>query len=234
MTDEAKPTQPETESVESESVGVLRVPLGGVALGPDYPATAISAEIGRVTIAAARVDREYALLLSGLHAGKRTDWDFEVLRRRSSGWLRDKSLGRVEELFQGQLLVQGRDVVQAAYTALDHRHIAIHAVWTLTGPDAMTRVPDLVTALESPDPDAALAAFVGRDVDSEAWRAVHARTGGPGPDSVAELRGIRRELEHAHNRLTDLRFQLARALYAGKPHGARRVVDPDTGRPLAR
>jgi hypothetical protein len=231
--DETKPRHPGRQSVESEIGGVLHVPLSKVVLGPDYPATAISAEIGRVAIAAARVDQEYALLLSGLHAGRRADWDFEVLRRRSSAWLLDKSLDRVEELFEGQMLEQAREVVQAAYSALDHRHIAMHSVWTLTGPDAMTSVPDLVTALESPDPDAALAALVGRDVDSEGWQAVHPRTGRPGPESVAELRGIRRELEHAHNRLTDLRFQLASALYAGKPPGARQVVDPDTGRPLA-
>jgi hypothetical protein len=31
-------------------------------------------------------------------------WNFEDLRRRSSAWLRDKSLERVEELFEGQLL----------------------------------------------------------------------------------------------------------------------------------
>ncbi len=41
---------------EPEVVGVVRFELSGLALGPDYPATAISAEIGRVAIAAARVD----------------------------------------------------------------------------------------------------------------------------------------------------------------------------------
>lgn len=41
------------------------------ALGPDYPPVAISAEIGRVAIAAARVDQEYALLLRALHGGMR-------------------------------------------------------------------------------------------------------------------------------------------------------------------
>ncbi len=109
----------------------------------------------------------------------------------------------------------------------------MHSVWTLTGGDAVTPADDLVAALESSDPDAALAALVGRDVDSEDWRTVHPRTGGPGPASVAELRRIRRELERANDGLTELRFHLASALYAGKPLGARRVVDPDTGAPLA-
>jgi hypothetical protein len=131
-------------------------------------------------------------------------------------------------LFDGQMLEQARDVVQDAYSALDHRHVAMHSVWTLTGPDALTPVPDLVAALESPDPDAAVAALAGRDVDSDGWRAVHPRTGGPGPDSVAELLGVRRELEQAQDRLTELRFRLASALYVGKPPGARRVfADPD-------
>ena len=224
----------EDEPTEPEVVGVLRFELSSIALGHDYPATAISAEIGRVAIAAARVDQEYALLLSALHAGRRADWDFEDLRRRGSAWLRDTSLHRAEELFEGQLLEQARDVVRTAYSALDQRHVAMHSVWTLTGPDALTPVPDLVAALEGPDPDAALAALVGRDVDSDGWRAVHPRTGGPGPDSVLQLRTIRRELEHAQDRLTDLRFRLASALYVGKPSGARRViVDPDAGEPPA-
>ncbi len=185
------------QAAPPEAVGVLNVQLTSVALGPDYPATAVSAEIGRMAIAAARVDEEYALLLSALHAGRRTDWDFEKLRRGSSRWLRDTSLDRVEELFEEELLEHARDTVQAAYMALDHRHVAMHSVWTLTGPDAMTPVPDLVAALESPDPDATLAALVGRDLDSEGWQTMHPRTGAAGPGSLAELRRIRGELEHA-------------------------------------
>ena len=226
-------SQPDDEPNEAEVVGVLHVALSSLALGPDYPATTISAEIGRVAIAATRVDQESALLLSGLHAGEGAAWDFEDLRRRGSAWLRDKSLDRVEELFEGELLENARAVVLAAYTALDHRHVAMHSVWTLTGQDAVTPADDLVAAFESSNPDAALAALVGRDSDSEGWRAVHPRTGGPGPTSVAELRRIRRELEPANDSLTALRFRLASALYAGKPPGARRVVDPDTGAPLA-
>ncbi|SDY81109.1 hypothetical protein SAMN05661080_04681 [Modestobacter sp. DSM 44400] len=65
-----------------------------------------------------------------MHAGRRTDWDFEKLRRRSSRSLRDTSVDRVEELFEGELLEHARDTVQAAYAALDHRHEAMHSVWT--------------------------------------------------------------------------------------------------------
>ncbi len=233
MPDAESPLSERDEAVEPEVVGVLRFVLSGLALGPDYPATAISAEIGRVAIAAARVDQEYALLLSGLHAGDRADWDFKDLRRRSSAWLRDKSVDRVKELFEGQLLEHAHAVVQTAYAALDHRHVAMHSVWTLTGPDAITPAVEVISALESSDPDAALAALIGCDVYSEGWSSVHPRTGGPGPASVAELRGIRRELEQAKESLTELRFRLASALYVGKPLGARQVVHPDTGERLA-
>ena len=109
----------------------------------------------------------------------------------------------------------------------------MHSVWTLTGPDAITPAVEVISALESSDPDAALAALVGFDIDSEGWSSVHPRTGGPGPASVAELRGIRRELEQARDGLTELRFRLASALYAGKPRGARQVVNRDTGERLA-
>ncbi len=84
-----------------------------------------------------------------------------------------------------------------------------------------------MAALESSDPDAALATLVGRDVESQGWRAVHPRTGGLGPSSVGELRVIRRELEQANDSLTELRLRLASALYAGQALGARQVVDPD-------
>ncbi len=221
------------EALEPEVVGVLRFEVSGLALGPDYPATALSAEIGRVAIAAARVDQEYVLLLSGLHAGDRVDWDFTDLRRRSSAWLRDKSVDRVKELFEGQLQDHADAVVKTAYAALDHRHAAMHSVWTLTGPDAITPAVEVISAMESSDPDAALAALVGSAVNSEGWSSVHPRTGGPGPASVAELRGIRRELEQAKECLTELRFRLASALYAGKPPGSRQVVHPDTGERLA-
>jgi hypothetical protein len=142
------------------------------------------------------------------------------------------ALRRVKEFFDGPLLEQARAVVQDAYAALDRRHGVMHTVWTLTGRDAMTDVPDLVAALESPDPDAALAELTGRDVDSDGWRTTHPRTGGPGPDSVVDLRAIRGELERAQSRLTGLRFRLASALYSGEPPGARRVVNPDTGEEL--
>jgi hypothetical protein len=227
--DESHLSEPHAKPKRPEVLGGLHLELSGLNLGPDYPATAISAEIGRVAIAAARVDQGFALLLSGLHAGARADWDFENLRRRSSTWLRDKSVSRLEELFEGELLQSAQAVVQAAYTALDHRQVAMHTVWTLTGQDAITPVSHLVAALESPDPDAALAALAGRDVESQDWHAVHPRTGGPGPATVADLRVIRRDLEQANGSLTELRFRLASALYAGEPLGACQVVDPDRG-----
>ncbi len=96
--DETQPVHPEDElnqAAPSEVVGVLDLQLTSVALGPDYPAVAISAEIGRVAIAAARVDEQYALLLSALHAGRRTTGTSRTcvaapvggcVTRRSTGW----------------------------------------------------------------------------------------------------------------------------------------------------
>lgn len=53
MPDAESPLSERDEAVEPEVVGVLRFELSGLALGPDYPATAVSAEIGRGAIAAA-------------------------------------------------------------------------------------------------------------------------------------------------------------------------------------
>jgi len=49
---------------------------------------------------------------------------------------------------------------------------------------------------------------------------------------LAELRGIRGNLEYAH-RLTQLRFRLASGLYVGKPSGARRVIRLDVDKSSA-
>jgi hypothetical protein len=214
------------EDGQPDTVGVLHVSLSAVNLGPSYPLSAISAEIGRVAIAAARVDQGYALLLHALHAGQRAEWALEVLQKQASGELKRRSLGRMEELFEGPLLATARGIVEDAYAALERRHAVMHTVWSLDGPDAMTPVPALVAALESQDPDAALAELVGGDVDSPSWRTVHPKSGGPGPASVVELRDIRRALEIAQQSLESLRFTLASALYCGKPAGAKRVVNP--------
>lgn len=105
----------------------------------------------------------------------------------------------------------------------------MHTVWTLSGPDALTSVPDVLAALRTEDPDASLSALVGRDVESNGWQTLHPRSGTPGPASMVELRDIRRALENAQGRLEELRFELASALYCGRPTGARRVLNPDTG-----
>lgn len=69
---------------QTEVVGELQVTLSAVALGPDYPPTAISAEIGRVAVAAARVDQEYALLLHALHSGKRATGPSKTCRNTAA------------------------------------------------------------------------------------------------------------------------------------------------------
>ena len=142
-------------------------------------------------------------------------------------------LQRLDELFEGQLASDARIAVQDAYDALNRRHAVMHTVWTLEGPDAMTSGAELVAALESTDPDSALSTLVGRDVDSDDWQTLHPSSGSAGPASVVELRDIRRTLEAAQKRLTDLRFGLASALYCGRPAGAIRVLNPETGEEVA-
>ena len=212
----------EAASAEVEETVIVDLSL----LAPDYPPAAVSAEIGRVAIAAARVDEALALLLHGLHAGRRADWGLEHLLTLDSGKLKSCALSRTEEFFEGQLLIESQTLIRAAYAALKHRHKVMHTVWTLTGPDAFTPVNTLLHALGSPDPDADLAELSGRDIDSDGWRTLHPRSGGPGLDSLTELRSVRRDLEQAQGHLMKLRDTLASALYFGRPAGARRVLDP--------
>jgi hypothetical protein len=77
----------------------------------------MSAEIGRITIAAARVDREMALNLVAIRHSAR----FEELLTWSSSDLYRAMKNRLEELFESNLLESALQDLDAARTALNPR-----------------------------------------------------------------------------------------------------------------
>lgn len=208
-------------------VGTATFFMADIYIGPHYPPAAISAEIGKIAIAAARLDSGYALLLHALHAGDRAAWKYDELTKRGTSDLHKQTKKRVNQFFEGPLREHALEIIDAAYSALNHRHAVMHTIWSLTGMDAMTPAEEVLAAFESPNPQAALNALGGREIDSEHWTANHPRREAPGPSTLLELTTIRRQLEEAYPPLDGLRFALSSALYIGKPAGATKVIYVD-------
>lgn len=207
-----------TSDEPQDSRLTLRFALSSVVAGHAYPPAEISAEIGRVTIAATRVDRELALNLVAI----RHPAPFEELLRQNSSDLLKTARRCFEELFEGDLLESALQDLAAARTALDYRHSVAHTIWNLNGAPAAISVAELAEA----ESEEAMDRLLRRDVDSPAWETLHPKSRGAGPRSLEELRPIRVDLERAQEALQELRFKLASALFAGTPPGAKQLLEP--------
>jgi hypothetical protein len=98
----------------------------------------------------------------------------------------------------------------------------MHSIWTPEDRETFLSAEALETVQSQEDLDKLI-----RERGAAAkWRAFSPRGDGPGPETVEELTTIRRELEDAQDWLMNLRFRLASALFAGKPAGARKVLNP--------
>ncbi len=155
----------------------MRLAFTHLALGPHYPPADISAEVGRVAIAAARVDEMFVRLLEVMHCGPVQDRNF--LLKRNSSRLRDDCKQQINSLFQGDIRRAAVAAVDSAYASLERRHEVMHTIWTLSGRDGMTTVSEMVAAAESADPESALQSLSTRDIDTTAWRTVHPKSGAP-------------------------------------------------------
>jgi hypothetical protein len=196
----------------------VRFALSSIVAGHAYPPAEMSAEIGRITIAAARVDREMALNLVAIRHSAR----FEELLTWSSSDLYRAMKKRLEELFESNLLESALQDLDAARTALNYRNSVAHTIWSLRGAAAAISISDLAAA----ESEEAMDQLLRRDVDSPAWETLHPKTHGAGPQSLKELRPIRADLERAQEGLQSLRFKLASALFSGMPPGAKQVLEP--------
>jgi hypothetical protein len=183
-----------------------------------YPSSDILAEIGRVTIAAARVDRQLALVLLAL----KHEAEWNTLLTWPSSRLRKELDQMLVRHFEGGLLRQSKDGLAHVGQFLEDRHSASHSIWSLKGLAALTSVAHLARAT-SPEE---LHQLLERDVAASAWMTLHPKNDAPGPQSIDDLQQIRRYLEESEDFLEGLRFRLASALFLGKPPGAKRVLDP--------
>jgi hypothetical protein len=190
--------------------------------GPLYPPSEILAEVGRVTIAAARVDRQLALVLLAVKHSN----EFEELLKMNSSNLCSALMDKLNVLFEGDLHSWARSNLTQVQKMIEARHSVAHSIWTPSQESELFSV-QLLVGIESQQQIDELLLKRGA---SAVWTTLHPKKGGPGPQTLVELETVRANLEAAAEWLEQLRFTLASALFAGKPPGARRVLDPYGGR----
>jgi hypothetical protein len=183
-----------------------------------YPPPEILAEMGRVTIAAARLDFQLALVLLAIKHSKH----FETLFKKNSGELYKALKLRLAKLFESRLLEWSTENLEEVRRRIEIRHVVTHSIWTLDDLRDLIGVERLVGIRSQEELDSLLAE---RGVSAN-WKALHPKTGVHGPQTLNDLEKARKDLEEAAEWLKRVRFTLASALFAGKPPGARQVLDP--------
>ena len=91
-----------------------------------YPSTDVVAEIGRVAIAAARVDHELALVLLAL----KFPAPFEELVKSSSSPLEKKLRTRIAEFFESETQELCDHILSVVRSSIYARNAVVHSVWT--------------------------------------------------------------------------------------------------------
>jgi hypothetical protein len=196
--------------------------LGAARLPDFYPADDVLAEIGRVTMAASRVDRQLAMILVAIkYPEPEKPEPFDVLLTWRSSRLHKQARKELERRFEGNLLAGALAAVDTAASRLDNRHAVVHSLWEPHPHDTTFKV-DILGGLASQSELDELVRERGR---TARYQTRHPRGGGPGPQEVAELEQIRAALEDSKYALDRLRYVLASALFAGSPAGARKVLE---------
>jgi hypothetical protein len=201
---------------ESRQEGESGFDLRNARIGDMYPPDDTAAEIGRVTIAAARVDRQLALILLAIKYSE----NLGELQTWSSSKLCKVIRQQLKRLFEGPLLEDALTGLRTVQQCLEERHGVAHSIWDPDMRDAAFKVEVLSSLSSQEQLDELL-----RQRGSEArWNTHHPRTSAPGPQEISDLVRIRMNLEACKNFLDRLRYALASALFAGSPPGAKRVL----------
>jgi hypothetical protein len=185
-----------------------------------YPPDDVLAEIGRVGVAAARLDKQLTLALVGLHHSEPYD---KLVKRNSSALCKMLEIS-ISEFFEAELEQRSLRGLSLVRDCIEARHSIMHSIWSPEDRDALVSV----SALNALASQQELNDLIRQRGISAEWRIFHPKTGSVGPKTIGELVAVRRDLEEAADWLEHLRFALASALFVGKPAGARKVLDPET------
>jgi hypothetical protein len=195
--------------------------LGRARLPDFYPTDDVLAEMGRVAIAAARVDSQLALLLLAVkYPEPENPESLDVLLKWPTSRLAEQAQRILKRRFEGHLLDVALAAVNCAAERQDQRHVVLHSLWTPEPPDTLFKV-GILAGLASQDELDELVQVRGR---AARYTTLHPRENSPGPQEIVELDQIRADLEDSKSTLEQLRFVLASALFSGSPAGAKEVL----------
>jgi hypothetical protein len=182
-----------------------------------YPALELLQEVGRVTIAGARLEVQMGALWWHLDKGSVN----KITARRASI---SRQIDNVRSLagvrLRGDLQARVQEATAEAESASDLRNNIVHEDWVLAGPDAMRPVAELAGLNSQDDLDVYLEDWEREARTSHDWMRVPARSLDliPG-QTLEELKSAERRLAAAADRVAALTFAVASARETGHPTG---------------
>jgi hypothetical protein len=180
-----------------------------------YPGLDVLQEVGRVTIAGARLDVQMGFLWHYL------DRSVSIESARSAAGKRqcDKVRGLANERLSGQMRDEVLAAVAAAEAARRQRNEIVHQDWLLRGPDAARPVSE-IAKIQPADLAAYIEEWDRESKHSQDWRRVPARGTDVVPaQDLEELRQIERALAAATDAISTLVFRVASSRETGSPTG---------------
>jgi hypothetical protein len=181
-----------------------------------YPDEEVLMEVGRISIAAGRLDAALGALWWELGPDL---VDETNARRAHAGQARDK----IRRLARERLEVAHRDAllafIDAVQSAQEARNEVLHASWLLRGPDATRPVAEFLQLDPACRPDY-LTEWEREAVASDGWlRQPHDSTDLVDPHHLDELKEVERQLAAAEAVAVHWRFRIASMREAGRPPG---------------
>jgi hypothetical protein len=180
-----------------------------------YPGPDLLQEVGRVTIAGARLDIQMGFLWHHLDLTKPEDE-----ARAARGFDQCRAVRRLaRERLIDEMQQQVLAAVDAAEDARKRRNAIVHQDWLLRGPDAARPVAELL-AVAAEDRDAYVEAWERESKSSEDWlRVAHNTTAVEPAQALDDLRQVERALAAATGTVWMLTFRVASSRGSGSPPG---------------
>lgn len=180
-----------------------------------YPGPDLLQEVGRVTIAGARLDVQMGMLWHHLDRSA----ILEATRRARGAQQCERIRCLAAERLTGDMLEHVVAVVLAAEGARARRNEIVHQDWLLRGPDAMPSPSDLARIAPGGLP-AYMQELERESKASQDWQRVPSRSVDVVPaQTLDQLREVERELAVVTQRVSALTFRVASSRETGSPPG---------------
>ncbi len=180
-----------------------------------YPGPEVLLEVGRVTIAGARLDVQMGLLWHHLDRSV----DPEVTRRAPGAKQCEQVRRLAQERLAGDLQADVLAVLVVAEASRVRRNEIVHQDWLLRDRDAMRCVAEL-GVIDAKDLPAYLEEWERESKTSQYWQRVPARSMEVVPaQTFEELRRVERDIAAATVLVSELTFRVASSRETGSPPG---------------